>query len=268
MYLRRKCYSSLYDYDYNDYLYEKTFSDAYNYYYDYYTSRLFSDDEDYGKRGAAIGAGVGLGLTGAIGASAYLSDKKLRQRAGDALESAEKEIKSGGGRLTEDTMNKLGKVVNDYIYTNKRYMGAKDKESGAVIRNIYNDFLRNYAADNKSELKQVVTKKLGIDISKPDWLETVRKNTELSKKFDEEFTAEAKKRVDPIIDSIMEGKNKKGKGVFDYFIVRNSKDDLINNTLLSKIKRNKLATAGIAGAGITALGGVGYGLGKLKKKRD
>lgn len=37
MYLRRKCYSSLYDYDYNDYLYEKYFSDFeddYDYYYD------------------------------------------------------------------------------------------------------------------------------------------------------------------------------------------------------------------------------------------
>ncbi len=42
MYIRRKCYSSLYDYDYNDYLYEKTFSDYYDYDY-YYAQKIFAD---------------------------------------------------------------------------------------------------------------------------------------------------------------------------------------------------------------------------------
>lgn len=40
MYIRRKCYSSLYEYDYNDYLYEKYFSDFEND-YDYYDQRCF-----------------------------------------------------------------------------------------------------------------------------------------------------------------------------------------------------------------------------------
>jgi hypothetical protein len=70
MYLRRKCYSSLYDDLYNDYLYEKCYSDA----YDYYT-RLFSDDEDYGKQGALIGAGTALGA-GGISSRRRLSCKK------------------------------------------------------------------------------------------------------------------------------------------------------------------------------------------------
>jgi hypothetical protein len=40
MYIRRKCYSSLYDDLYNDYLYDKYFSDIDN--YDYYDQREFA----------------------------------------------------------------------------------------------------------------------------------------------------------------------------------------------------------------------------------
>jgi F0F1-type ATP synthase membrane subunit c/vacuolar-type H+-ATPase subunit K len=72
MYLRRKCYSSLYDDLYNDYLYEKCYSDA----YDYYT-RLFSDDEDYSKQGALIGAGTALGAGGLVVGGDYLVRNKL-----------------------------------------------------------------------------------------------------------------------------------------------------------------------------------------------
>ena len=97
-------------------------------------------------------------------------------------------------------------------------------------------------------------------------MKTVEKDPELAKKFDEEFNKVTQDSVSSIVENIIDGKSKKNKGVFDYYLVRNGKDDLINDTLLSKIKRNKLATAGIAGAGILGLAGAGYGLGKLKKR--
>lgn len=225
-----------------------------------FRKKMFSDDEDYGKRGAAIGAGIGLGLTGVIGTSAYLGDKKLRQSINDALESAEKDSKAG--KLTEDTKNKLAKITDKHLYNNKRFLDSKNK----VIQNAYNDFKLQFAEYKKPEVISIVGKKLGIDTSKPGWMKTVEKNPELAKKFDEEFNGVVDKNVNSLIDNIVDGKSKKGKGVFDYHLVRHGKDDLINDTLLSKIKRNKLATAGIAGAGILGLTGAGYGLGKLKKK--
>ena len=230
-----------------------------------FRKKTFSDDEDYSKKGAAIGAGVGLGLTGAIGTSAYLGDKKLRQSINDALESAEKDSKEVG-KFTEETKNKLAKVADKRIYHNKKYLDPKNEKTTKIIQNAYNDFTVDFANFKKPEIISIVGKKLGIDTSKPDWMKTVKKDTELAKKFDEEFNKVTQNSVSPMVDNIIKGKSKKNKDVFDYYLVRNGKDDLINDTLLSKIKRNKLATAGIAGAGILGLAGAGYGLGKLKKR--
>ncbi len=202
MYLRRKCYSSLYDYDYNDYLYEKTFSDAYDYYYDYYTSRLFSDDEDYGKRGAAIGAGTALGL-GALGAGALGIDAALVNR----LDKIDEKVRNSGKGL--DSLNKFDKKLLEH---------ARKKEKKAIL-----------AAAKEAGLTGTVEELSNAALAGD------KKAFDLLKKISDSQRGDEAK---------------------------------LYKKLLNKAKENKLAAAGIGAGSVLGLTGAGYGLGKLKKKRD
>jgi hypothetical protein len=203
MYLRRKCYSSLYDDLYNDYLYEKCYSDA----YDYYT-RLFSDDEDYGKQGALIGAGIGAagGLTAAgygINKLSLLKNAKDKIKKGNFKDISEKE--------SDALFNFIRKInAGDVEKEGKRIWNNKDKilEKLMPTINKYNNI--NLNSINEDFLKQV-----GKDISEP-------------------LKSEGKTSVKNIAKRV--------------------------------IARDALLGTGLTGAGIAALGGIGYGLGKLKKR--
>ena len=112
MYLRRKCYSSLYDDLYNDYLYERCYSDA----YDYYT-RLFSDDDDYGKQGALIGAGIGAagGLT-----AAGIAGKKYYDLYKASLDSLK-------GKTLTEKQKKVLEDAEEYLSKNESVQKRVDK---------------------------------------------------------------------------------------------------------------------------------------------
>ena len=110
MYLRRKCYSSLYDDLYNDYLYDKYFSDI---------------DEDYSKKGAAIGGGIGLGLLGISGLDNIYTNKLNRDQAASLLKR-----KPSAEQIALENTNFKNNVKNSILFDNfYKYGGDKFKDN-------------------------------------------------------------------------------------------------------------------------------------------
>ena len=128
MYLRRKCYSSLYDDLYNDYLYDKYFSDIDD--YDYYDQREFAmSPAEMGKLFYRTSRDV-MGKKGAY--ADKLAQKQLAKLDGLIDGYAINNPK----RLSRmaDMNVELGKEIS----TNSQRMRRKNK----VLRN-KEDYLRN-----------------------------------------------------------------------------------------------------------------------------
>ena len=130
MYLRRKCYSSLYDYDYNDYLYEKTFSDAYDYYYDYYTQKIFANLSDIRENKAEAAESFVKGIEKGLASL----QEALKTARGKKKIEIERQIKEGKESLRVGKMQ-AGKARSLSNSTNElAEQMARGREEAAAKR--------------------------------------------------------------------------------------------------------------------------------------
>ena len=132
MYLRRKCYSSLYDDLYNDYLYDKYFSE--NDDYDYYDQREFAMSPAEMAKLLYRETKCGLGKKGAYA-------DKLAQKQIAKLEGL-----SNG--VVYNNPRQLSKIADMQIESSKG-ASMNSRRMRTINKNLRNkeDYLRNYTKD-------------------------------------------------------------------------------------------------------------------------
>ena len=132
MYIRRKCYSSLYDDLYNDYLYDKYFSDIDD--YDYYDQREFAmNPTELAKLLYREQRGV-LGKKGAY-------EDKLAQKQLAKLENMAWSLELDSEALSEEAKSKI--AFDRSSYNNNRSSRWLRKEQERSLRNKNNFIRRN-----------------------------------------------------------------------------------------------------------------------------
>lgn len=134
MYLRRKCYSSASNYDYNDYI--SPAERLYSFCKEDLLMRMFSNDDNRGL-GAAVGAGVGgLGLAGLYGYARHKNSKAEKNLA-NLKAGLSKSERAAWGIPELGSTTKDGKVINGIV---GQLAGANDE---AQMRKVLQDYAKN-----------------------------------------------------------------------------------------------------------------------------